>query len=316
MSEKQLDKKLPVRNRVLLTLLSVLLVLLSLVYVMRNNFVSAEKTYLFLKEAQAFDSISDLTKETIRQNLPDQVKNNLIEKAIIEKLMDIVITPQNVAKIADPGIKAFYNISKKGASLADEQLSFNTTSIKSQAQQYIPSLGLPKAFVDASNTFVNATPDEINILNPKKNPNSPLTTFLKLREIYRTLNSIADILTVLIVINLLAIVAINVRSLKLLPKTLAWSFGGAAAVVLALSFLAPPIISLVVGSGNSSLQQYINNLSENLTNRFFLLVRSYGWLYLVIALLAFALHWAINSTTFKQKVSAIKAKALKSINKK
>jgi len=282
-------------NRVLLTLLSILLVATSFVVILRDNFISSSKAYLFLKESQAFENVAEIAKDTVRNNLPEKVKNNFIEKALIEKIMEIVITPENISKIAEPGIQGLYQLSSRAASIADKNISFNTTAIKSQAQQYIPALGLPKAFVDASDDFVKSVPDQITILDAKKNPNSPLAIFLKLRNTFRTLNTIVNILWILLVINILAIVLINIKALSRMLKSFAWAFGSAGAVSLILSYLSPQLASLFIGSGSNSTDQAVANLANGLIQQYFRLMSSYGWLYLVIAGIATAGYYATSS---------------------
>lgn len=282
-------------NRVLLTLLSILLVATSFVVILRDNFISSSKAYLFLKESQAFENVTELAKDTVRNNLPEKVKNNFIEKALVEKIMEIVITPENISKIAEPGIKGLYQLSSKAASIADKNISFNTTAIKNQAQQYIPALGLPKAFVEASDDFVKSVPDEITILDVKKNPNSPLALFVKLRNTYRALNTVVNILWVVLVINILAIVLINLKALARMLKSFAWAFGSAGVASLILSYLSPQIASLFIGSGSNSTDQAVANLANGLIQQYFKLMSSYGWLYIVIAGIATAGYYATSS---------------------
>ena len=290
-------------NRVLLTLLSVLLVITSFVVILRDNFISSTKAYLFLKESQVFENVAELAKDTVRNNLPEKVKNNFIEKALIEKIMEIVITPQNIAKIAEPGIKGLYNVSSKAADLAEKNISFDTRPIKTQAQQYIPSLGLPKAFVDASDEFVKSVPDEITILDVQKNPNSPLAIFVKLRNAYRALNTIANILWFLLIINILAIVAVNIKNITRMLKSFAWAFGSAGIASLIISYLSPQLTNLFLGSGQNSTDQAIYNLVNGLVTHYFKLMNSYGLLYVLIGGVATAGYLITNSKS-GQKVLA------------
>jgi hypothetical protein len=284
-------------NRILLVLLSILLVVTSFVVILRDNFISSTKAYLFLKESQAFENITELAKDTVRNNLPEKVKNNFIEKAIIEKIMEIVITPENISKIAEPAIKGLYNLTGKAASIAEKNISFDTRPIKIQANTYIPTLGLPKAFVDASEVFVKSVPDEITILDVQKNPNSPLALFVKLRNAYRTINTIANILWIVLVINILAIIALNLKSLARMLKSFAWAFGSAGVASLVISYLSPQLADLFLGSGANSTDQAVANLVNGLLRHYFDLMSGYGWLYIVIGAIASAGYFLVNSKT-------------------
>lgn len=287
-------------NRVLITLLSVLLILTAFVTILRDNFISSSKAYLFLKEANAFENVANLTKDAIRSNLPEKVKNNLLEKAIIEKLMDIVITPENVAKIAEPGIKSLYKESGKIASLADENISYDTVAIKEQAQKYLPTLGLPSAFAQASEQFIEAVPNEIKVLDVKKHPNSPLALFVKLRNAYKALNATTNVLWVLVVINIIGILLLNLRSIARMFRSYSWAFGAAGVISLAISYLAPQLASVFMRSGANATEQDINSLVQNLLTHYFDLMRGYGWLFVVIALMSLVAYYLLNSKGAKK----------------
>lgn len=282
-------------NRVLITLLSILLIVTAFVTILRDNFISSTKAYLFLKESQAFENVANLTKDAIRSNLPDKVKNNFLEKAIIEKLMDIVITPENVAKIAEPGIKSLYTASAKIANLADENISYNTVELKEQAQKYLPSLGLPSAFAQASEQFIKAVPDEIKVLDVKSNPNSPLALFIKLRNAYKSLNATANVLWGLVIVNLIGLVLLNLKSLARLFRSYAWAFGVAGVISLLMSYLAPQLATVFMGTGANATEQDLNSLIQNLLTHYFDLMKGYGWLYILIAVVALLAYYLLNS---------------------
>ncbi len=274
-------------NRFFLILLTILLVLTCYITILRDNFNTGSKTYLFLREAKVFDNFTELAKIQIRSNLPQNIKNNIIKRAMIEKIMEIIITPENVAKIAEPAIDGLYKLSNKATTIAGETIIIDTTPYKKQANEYLPSLGLPQGLNDASNDFIGSVPDKITIIDVKNNPNSPLAVFVKLRAAYKTLSIIADILWLLILINLISLVALNIKSIPRLLSALYKSFGIAGGLIVALSYLAPPIVTSIMPQGaNPAASSAITSLVADALESFMLITRGYGWTMLVIASLA------------------------------
>lgn len=303
-------------NRALIALLSILLVFAAAVTLLRDNLISASKAYLFLKESKAFESIAEITKESIRTNLPDKVKQNFVEKAIIEKVMDLVITPENVAKIAEPGLKTLYSASGKLAKLAEQQIVYNTLPIKEQAQKLLPDLGLPPAFSGAVTQMVQAVPNEVKILDAKNNPNSPLNFFLRVRSAYRTLDTTANILWIVIIVNLAGLALLNIKMISRLFRSLGWGFGSAGVVVIVLSYLSPELIKLFMNGGASATEQSINELAINLSQSYFAMLRGYGWLYLLVSAISAVIYYLISSAKVAELFTKTRKKLLKHASKK
>ena len=170
---------------------------------------------------------------------------------------------------------------------------------------------LSKAFNDASDQFINSVPDEIKVLDVKNNPNSPLAIFLKIRNAYRTLSTVADILWILLVVNLLAMIALNIRNISRLLRSLAWGFGVAGVLTLLLNYLTPKLVSLFMGGANDAISQGINNLTDGIVIHYFELISSYAWLYIAIAVVAAAGYFLLES----KKVKDLLAKGPKNLIK-
>jgi hypothetical protein len=303
-------------NRLLIIIFSISLILGSLLAVFKNNFSNGAKTYLFLKEANAYENISELAKVEINNNLPDSIKSNFIKKALIEKVIDTIITPENVSKIAEPGLVNLYKLSDKAASLASKKIEFDTVDIKKQAEQYLPKLGLSTSFTDTTLDFVKSVPDTVTIINVEKNPNSPLAIFLKIRAAHKAVNQATDIVWLIALLSLIGIIIINIKNISRLLSSIYWPLGVSGALILAITYILPPIaLSFMPSVANADETSAINNLVSGLINNYLKLVRGYGWIYLLIALIALIVHWLINSTKAKELFSkakdSIKSKAKK-----
>ncbi|MSR89385.1 hypothetical protein EXS53_00380 [Patescibacteria group bacterium] len=297
-------------NRVVLVILTTTLVLVSFATVLRDNFTTGAKSYLFLKESRAFDNIAQIAKNDISNNLPDNIKNNFIKRAIITKIMDIIITPENVSKVAEPAIIRLYKLSGKATKIADKQIVFDTTVFKSQAKDYLPAVGLPQGLADTTSDFVNSIPNTITILDVENNPNSPLAILVKLQSAFRAISTVTSALWLAVVVSILAALLLNVKNLRRLLKTYYLAFGISAGLVLGLSYGGPAITASLLPATTPT-----NALVNNLVNNFCLMTQGYGWILLSIAAATLAISWLTKTTKAKQLIATAQQKTAALIKK-
>lgn len=291
-------------NRFLLILLTILLVVCTYATVLRDNFLTGAKAFVFLKEAKVFVTTAEIVKSEINNKLPASIKDNYIKNAIVSKLLDIVVTPENVAKVAEPGINAAYKLAKAPTEIENNKVVLDTSQYKKQASEYIPGLQLPKVITEAANDLVNAVPDNLTIVDLQKRPNALLATFIRIRDVMRTINDITNVLWVLTVINLLALVIVNLKSLGRLLHSIGWSFGVAGSIIVVGSYIFPPITSSVIPqSTDPVIGNAMNTMVNNITYQYFALTRGYGWLLVVIAAFACLAYWLINTKRAKELLS-------------
>lgn len=301
---KEVSPKKPAHNgwnRFLLITLTFLLVLCTYATVLRDNFLTAAKAYVFLKEAKVFVVTADIVKSEINAKLPESIKDNYIKNAVVAKLLDIVVTPENVAKVAEPGINAAYRLAKAPTDIENNKVVLDTSQYKTQASEYIPSLGLPKVITEAANDLIAAVPAELTLVDLEKRPNSLLATFIRIREMMKTINDIANVLWVITIINLLALVVVNLKSLGRLLHSLGWSFGVAGSLIVVGSYIFTPIIGAIVPqSTDPVIGNSMNTLVNNITAQYFVLTRGYGWLFIIIAAVACLAYWLVNTKRAKE----------------
>ncbi len=297
-------------NRVVLVILTTTLVLVSFATVLRDNFTTGAKSYLFLKESRAFDNIAQIAKNDISNNLPDNIKNNFIKRAIITKIMDIIITPENVSKVAEPAIIRLYKLSGEATKIADKQIVFDTTVFKSQAKDYLPAVGLPQGLADTTSDFVNSIPNTITILDVENNPNSPLAILVKLQSAFRAISTVTSALWLAVVVSILAALLLNVKNLRRLLKTYYLAFGISAGLVLGLSYGGPAITASLLPATTPT-----NALVNNLVNNFCLMTQGYGWILLSIAAATLAISWLTKTTKAKQLIATAQQKTAALIKK-
>jgi hypothetical protein len=300
-------------NRLLLTIVTIVLIIASYLTVFRNNFANGAKAYLFLKQSQAIENITELTKVEIRSNLPESIKGNFIKNALVNKVIDVVITPENVAKVAEPGIINLYKLSNKAADLATKKIEFDTTTFKAQTEQYLPKLGLSESVTSTTLDFVKSIPDNVIIVNVEKQPNSPIAIFMKIRNAYQGINTATNVLWIVVLLGLVGVIVINRKSFSRILSSIYWSTGIAGAFVLISSYIIPPVAnSFLPSTGNQAESSAISNLINGLIQNYFNLVRGFAWLYIIIAALALLIHFLINSEKVKETYKDV----AKSVSKK
>jgi hypothetical protein len=304
-------------NRLLLAILTIALVLGSILTVFRNNFASGARAYLFLKESSAIENITELTKVELRNNLPESIKSNFLKTALVNKVIDIVVTPENVAKIAEPGLNNLYKLSSRAADLATKKIEFDTTAFKAEAEQYLPKLGLSESLTTTTLDFVKSVPNNVIIVNVEKQPNSPIAIFLKIRNAYKAINTTTNVLWIITLLSLIGVIILNRKSLSKLLSSIYWAFGISGAVVLALSYLVPPIAnSFLPSTGNAAESSAIDGLVNGIINNYFGLVRGFAWLYILISAIAILIHFLINSDKVKETYKSVSKSVSKKIKAK
>ncbi len=286
-------------NRVVLFILTITLVLVSFAFVIRNNFTTGAKSYFFLKESHAFDNIAQIAKNELNDNLPDNIKNNFIKRAIVAKITDTIVTPENVAKVAEPAIIKMYNLSGEDTKLVDKKIVFNTYAFKSQAEQYLPAVGLPQGLADTTSQFIKSVPDTIRILDIAENPNSPLALIVKLQSIFKIISTITNALLWVIIIGMLSVFLLNIKNFARLLKTYCFAFGISGAIVLAISYGGPMISSSLLTESDPA-----NALANNLIDNFCRLTRSYGWVLLSIGAGALLISLVSNTALARKLVTS------------
>ena len=193
-------------NRLLIFVLALALLSIGYLSVVQNTFASAGSLQTFLRDAKAFNYTADIVQAEISDRLPQKIKDNVIEQALIAKFMDFVITPENVERLADPGIKILYKTANTPTSIINNKVVIDTTTYKAQASSYIASLKLPDAITQPGQDLVGSVPTQLTLVDITKHPNSPLALLIRMRNGLRTVHTILIVSWWVTVISLLVLV--------------------------------------------------------------------------------------------------------------
>lgn len=275
-------------------LITISLLLLPYLSVFKSTFTNAQNTITFFENSSTFSYTSQIIKSEIQGRLPEKVQQNLIERSIINKLTDLIITPKLVQNIAEPVIK--YQIkrlnSKQVLTLTNNNVEFNLQPYKENLSSYIASFKLGEGIETTLNNFVTSVPNSVTIVDGQKNPNSVLIKIVKLREGYENILKAYTVAWVLIVFSALTLVGLFYKDLRKLFRMFAKIMIVSGISILALSYLAPALIANFVPTNiteNSGSE--INQLINSIVNQFFELSRSFVWWYLGLAVLFAIFAW-------------------------
>lgn len=287
-------------------LITISLLLLPYLSVFKSTFTNAQNTITFFENSSTFSYTSQIIKSEIQGRLPEKVQQNLIERSIINKLTDLIITPKLVQNIAEPVIK--FQIkrlnSKQVLTLTNNNVEFNLQSYKENLSSYIASFKLGEGIETTLNNFVTSVPNSVTIVDGQKNPNSVLIKIVKLRQGYENILKAYTVAWVLIVFSALTLVGLFYKDLRKLFRMFAKIMIVSGISILALSYLAPALIANFVPTNiteNSGSE--INQLINSIVNQFFELSRSFVWWYLGLAVLFAIFAWYFKNfgVNFKPK---------------
>jgi hypothetical protein len=274
-------------NRLLILVIAVALLCIGYLTVIQNTFASAAKLQVFLHDAKAFNYTADIVKAEISDRLPQKIKDNVIEQALIAKFMDFVITPDNVERLSGPGLTLIYKAADTPTSIVNNKVVIDTTTYKSQAASYIAGLKLPDAISGPGQDLVNSVPTQLTLVDNSKHPNNPLALLIHLRDGLRTVRTVITVAWWAVVLALLTTLILNLRNIKRLSKSLAWGFGIPAVIIVIGSWLFPVLIQ-VFGpkSTDPIIGDSTNGLINSIVTNMFAATRTFGLVCLAIAVVS------------------------------
>jgi len=278
-----------------LGILSITLFTTPYLNVTRTTLSSAENTMAFLKDSGSFNYTSEIIKNEIESRLPASVQQNIIERSLINKLIDLVITPQLLESISNPVVKvqiALLQRDTNNITLKDNKLELKLEPYKQSLLGYSASFNLPPGVQSSVTEFAHSLPNTITVVDGNKNPNSPVITAIKIKSYYTTLMQAAVVMWYVFAIALLVLIGLLYKDLRKLFRIYAKAFGVLGVVVLSLSYIAPPGLNLLVPNNLTEASgPEIAQLIGGLNTHFFVLTRAYGWWYLVVAVVSTILAW-------------------------
>lgn len=292
-----------------IAVLTVSLLVVPYLSIFKSTFTNSNNTIAFLEQSSTFDYTSQIIKSEVEARLPQKVQQNLIERSIVNKLTDLIVTPKLVQNITEPVIKVGIKRlnGNQVLTLQNNNVQLDLEPYKQNLSSYVDSFKLAEGINSTINSFITSVPSSITIVNGQENPDSVLIKLVKMRESYGNIIQSYTVFVVLIVISLVSLLVLLFREPQRLFRVLAKIFAISGVVVLILSYIAPALISNLIPtnlSENSGSE--ISQLINSLVSHFFELSRGFVWYYIGISLVACLVAWYFKTFGIKFSPKDIK----------
>ncbi len=241
----------------------VVVMLLAHTVILRSYVTNAAKLETLLVEAKTFIYATEIIKTEIKNNLPEKIQDNIIEKSIVNKAIDYVITPKLVQEVSQkPIAKVIAAINKKGdAEIVNNKVVIDTAKYKAQLDKNISGWQLPNELNTLAKDVVNSVPAQVSIVNLEKNPNSFFAYLIKARIYVKQLSNIITALTLILVALVACLFIINRKRIVMAIRATGWVLGISGLLMIILSYIGSSTVSSVFTVSNPT---NIDNLLSNM----------------------------------------------------
>lgn len=283
-------KNLGPTNIVLIVILFLSLVCLSVFSTINRNFKDAVSANSFMAKTGVYTDMSNLVRLKIQEKYPAQIQNNILLRGLANKLVDVVVTPEIVAKAAKPAIDASYAFAQGPTELVNDSVVLMTDPYKQQAKAMIGDLDLPRILVVNGDLLIDSIPAEFTIVNLEKHPNSVFGLILKARGLFEKNKIALDLSWLVIIMSLIFLLIHGIRHLRNLVTSLTISFGSAGLFVVIVSLLMPWIMRVSLPTAVTEIAAAENNIVSKIVLTLFGEFRDVSYFFLGIAVVS-ALLW-------------------------
>lgn len=268
--------------------------LLSYTLVIKSIFASTETLKNHMGQAGLFADISNLIKAEITDNLSVRLQDRIVLLALSERLLDAVVTPQLVERYSQPLLVAGERIIEKDLNIAQNNVVVDTSKFKQRATNEIKERKLPDIVVPYTENLIAAVPDQLQLVDLEKRPNSVLGFLTRAEILFGKINVINTIALYLGIATALFLIAFNTKTLRTLFKALATAYLTAGVTVLVGSFLFPFLLML---TANAAQSIYLNTLVSDAVYYYFGVTRTPSIILLLVGgIFFFLFKWSFVDT--------------------
>lgn len=277
-------------NDILSTFFCICLLCITFFSVIYSNFKDVPSVLSLLSKSHVYENVSTLLRLDIEARYPQTIRNNILLYGIANKLLDIVVTPQTVQAISRPAIEFSFAFAKAPTSILKDKVVISTSIYKKQAEQVLEEFGLPKIVLVNADLLINSIPSQLTIVDLQKRPNSVLALIIKARTLFR--ESLVGLRVSWIVLGVVVILSLlhNVRHIRNFFAFLWVGFGASGFLILALSFLSPWMLSMVLPHTEDAIAVAQNTLISDVVLYFMSQIRITAIYFLLCGILLF-LFW-------------------------
>jgi hypothetical protein len=256
--------------------------------VLLSYFGSVSTLNKVLKDSGSYSQLSEITQSKVVELIPADVKNSPIAYGAINWGVNRFITPGLIEQLATPTLNGLVRLAKTPTTIVGSEIMIDTTQYKAKLSTDVNGLNLPKSLKKAGDSFAQAIPSQLKVVDLNKRPNSVLAKVLKakarlhqLRGAVIFLGSVAALLALLLVIW-------SQKTINQILRTLSVAtLAGGGATLVACGLLAFYINSVGLYSGGAIIDSQVNTLLVGLSSYFLNDVAWWGWLLTLLGAFVF-----------------------------
>lgn len=290
-----------IRNRWLIALHAIAIILITYFAFILNIFSSPSSVNYHLEQSGGYNHISEIVKLEIINRLPEDVSNNFLQKALAQNILNFFVTPVTIQKVARPMLEVPFFFVAQPTKIQNDKVVIETQQYRDTISAELPGLQIPGVLSTLAQKIVNAVPDTITLVDLEKRPNNVLGLLVKAKMIYSQISVINWVMVAVAIISFSLIVILNLHMIRQILLSLTFGYLTIGLFVLLGSWAIPYIlINFVPESPDPVIGNQLNLFVNESLNYFFGLTRRFGWVYLVIALIAYLL-WRLKAIDKVQK---------------
>ncbi len=260
----------------------------------KSMFTSIDTLNTHLAQASVYNHLSSMIKQEVITHIPNN-QHTLLTNAIAISIVNAVVTPEMIQQVSKPMLTIGINWIAKPATIQNNNIVITTTQYKQQLKQFAQEKDLPQFLAPVGKELQQAIPNQIVVMDLNKHPHGIIPAIVRTKMFYQNINTLTTVAIWSAIVSLIALVVVNVRSVKRFLKTLAIGYATISIVILALSFLIPYVILPLFPVTNIDLviQNEFNQMIQDIAIYLFAATRLPAVLLLLgSGLLYLAYKWA------------------------
>ena len=234
-------------KKTILLVICQIIVLLLLVHmvILRGYLTNATKLQALFVEAKTYTYTAEIIKTEIESRLPEKIQNNIVEKAIVTKVMDYFITPKLVQNLSKkPVERVVKSLNKKGnTEIVNDKVVIDTAKYKDLINAKLDGWGLSKDLNTLAKDTVASIPAQISVVDLEKNPNSGIGYIIKARTYIHQLSNLIVAMAILLAVFVVGVVYVNRKNLLMALRASGWVLGVSGGLMVLSSYFGSPALS-------------------------------------------------------------------------
>lgn len=282
--------KFGVLNIVIIFFITLATLCIGFFSIVNKNFKNVPSMLGFLENANVYNNVSNIVRLQIESRYPKAINNSIVLSGLADKLLDFIVTPQNVEKIAKPALNLSVKFAQAPTSIIDNNVVIATAKYKNQARDTISGFGLPKILMVNVNFLIDSIPAHLTIVNLDKHPNSILGIIIKLRTALKYSHKIEIISWIVLVITLLFTLGNNIHRIKDLLKTLWIGFGISGVLIIILFLARGTLFGFLLPNSSDPITLAQNKLVIDAVSYLLAQVKQIGVIFFGVAIISFVFY--------------------------